>query len=268
MNEPIYILYVDSDPLSATQLVQHFNPPKFMSAQLSQLSDKPARKNAKEPKHKFVFIHCPTYRKALQILLSRNGDPHPLAKKKAKPPIYTIFFEVNRKIKTSTEKYNWLNFLQDIHQLGIHRLNLNNGFLAFGYQASDAFMEQLMFYGVRKFLKKPFSMEDLNTVLDSYVNTNRGSSTFYIDERKEESEPGKLVTRRSARYYDLNGKLGSVDLPYIEEERDGNTIFIWLRNIEEEEAETDEVGFGESVQDEVIKENQSEVLEAEITSTE
>jgi hypothetical protein len=92
MNEPIYILYVDSDPLSATQTVQHFNPPKFMSAQLSQLSDKPARKNAKEPKHKFVFIHCPTYRKALQILLSRNGDPHPLAKKKAKPPIYTIFF--------------------------------------------------------------------------------------------------------------------------------------------------------------------------------
>ena len=147
-------------------------------------------------------------------------------------------------------------------------MDLNNGFLAFGYQASDAFMEQLMFYGVRKFLKKPFSMEDLNTVLDSYVNTNRGSSTFYIDERKEESEPGKLVTRRSARYSDLNGKLGSVDLPYIEEERDGNTTFIWLRNIEEEEAETDEVGFGESVQDEVIKENQSEVLEAEITSTE
>lgn len=253
MKEPIYILYVDSDPLSATQLLQYFNPPKFMSVALTKLSGKHQQKASKESKHSFIFIHCPTYRKALQILLSRNGDPHPLAQKKAKPPIYTVFFEVNRKIRTATEKYNWLDFIQDIHQLGIHRLGLSNGFLAFGSQASEAVMEQLMFYGVRKFLKKPFTMEELHSFLVSYVNANTGSSAFYIDERKEASEAGRLITRRSLRYYDLDGKLGSVDLPYIEEERDGNTTFIWLRNIEEEESEADEVGVGESVESEAIE---------------
>jgi hypothetical protein len=252
MKEPIYILYVDSDPLNATQLLQHFNPPKFMSAHLTKLSGKHQPKTAKEPKHSFIFIHCPTYRKALQILLSRNGDPHPLAKKKAKPPIYTVFFEVNRRIRTATEKYNWLDFLQDIHQLGIHRLGLTNGFLAFGSQASEAVMEKLMFYGVRKFLKKPFAMDELKSALVSYVNTNAGSSAFYIEERKEAEAAGRLITRRSVRYYARDGKLGSVDLPYIEEEREGETTYIWLRNIEEEESETDEVGVGESTEIDIL----------------
>ena len=200
MSEPIYILYVDSDFLSATQLVQYFNPPKFMSAKLTRLTEKPDRKNAREPKHHFIFIHCPTYRKALQILVSRNLDPHPLAQKKAKPSIYTIFFEVNRKIKTTEDKYTWIDFLQDIHQVGLERLNLNEGFFAFGTQGSDSVLEQLMFYGVRKFLKKPFSMEELNTLLNNYVNTKAGSNSFYIDERMEQLGEGRWATRRSVRY--------------------------------------------------------------------
>jgi hypothetical protein len=255
MEKFIHILYVDGDPINAGQVLRYFNPPKYMSPKLLTQQDLKASKN--QP-YQFIFIHCQSYRKALQILMARNSDPHPLAKRKGKPAIYTLLIEINRKNKTATEKYNWLDLLNDIHQLGTHRLGLTNGFLAFGSQASESVKDQLMSLGVREFIKKPFTVEELNDCLVSYTKRNVGSRLYHLDENKENLEEGRATTRRSIRYYTYDGKMGSIELPSIEEERENEHTVIWLRNIEDEEEQQD-IGFTELADDEMTEEQKTPV---------
>jgi hypothetical protein len=216
MIKRIQILYVDSNLTTAGQILKYFNPPQYMTTELSQASSE---------SYQFTFIHCRTYEIALRTLAAHNLDP--LSKKRGLQPFDTIFFEIKKRV--SPDKYSWINFLSDIAQLGVlpDRLNLPFGLLAFGNQASEAIKDQLMIFGVRKFVKKPFELEELKQLLNDYFNTIYGSTRFYLEERKE-AQTG--ITRRLIRYQNHAGSFAGIHLPYLREEKDGSKTTLWLHS--------------------------------------
>lgn len=215
----IRILYVDSDLNAAGQLLRHFNPPQYLTPELAE------RSGSKDRSYQFIFFHCRTYEIALRTLVAHNADP--LAKKRGFLPFDTILLETKKRI--DSQKYSWLNFLEDISQLGVlpERLNLPYGLLAFGSQSSEAIKDQLMYFGVRQFIKKPFSLEDIETTLQAYFDTIFGSSRFYLEERPE---PDSGIIRRVIRYFNRSGSLTGIHLPYLQEEKEGGKTTLWLRS--------------------------------------
>jgi hypothetical protein len=239
MEKLFHILYIDSDLLNAAQLLEYFNPPRFMSPELLEKRNK---KLGLTQQYQFVFIHCSDFKQAIKTLIAHNVDP--LAQQQKLPKIDTIFFEVKGRL--SEDKYTWLDFLQDISSMGTQRLGLTSGFLSFGAQAGESVKEQLMYYGVRCFLKKPFMMQQLQEYLMAYLTTLRGSSVFYIEERKENLERGK-ITRRILRFNDPAGKYKGVPLHSLEDEYKDDTATSELLTVtsdlptDESEAELGEV---------------------------
>ena len=216
------VLYIDSSYDSAQQILEYFNPPSNMTL---ELIEKHNQKAPPERQYQFFFEHYFTYQEARLALAARNADD--LTKKQGVLPLELIFLEVNRRWK---DEYTWLDFVRDCYQMGINRLGLKYGLVGFGSQASDSLKEQLSFYGVR-FLKKPFQLEQLREFLNSCIQLLDGSSAFFIEARPIDKTPsGKEVIRRSLRFYDRSGNLGSIALPYVEKEKhsDGSET-LWLR---------------------------------------
>ena len=215
------ILYIDSDLKGAGQLLRYFNPPKYLTAELAERSKK------ENVSYEFIFIHCRTHEIGLRTLVAHNSDP--LAEKRGLQPFDSIFFETKKRV--ANNKYSWINFLEDIAQLGTlpERLNLPYGLLAFGSQSSEAIKDQLMYYGVRKFIKKPFSLENLENTLQEFFDTIFGSSRYYVEERPE-SETG--VIRRIIRFFKRNGSLSGIHLPYLKKEEEDGRTTIWLHSVD------------------------------------
>lgn len=218
MNQLFHVLYVDSDPLMAVEVLKRFNPPQNMSAELIKKLNKKAEE---EEQYHFLFSHTSNYKEALRLLLDHNFDP--LQKKRGLRPFDTIFFEV--KGRTNTEKFGWVDFLANISQLGIHRLGLTNGFLAFGSIGSPANLDILMNYRVCKFIKKPFSLDELNQYFQDYLKILKGSKMLWIEERPE-TKGEKEVTRRIARFHNPKGKLTSIELASLEKDANDNLLFL------------------------------------------
>ncbi len=202
MTKRIKILYVDSNLKSAGQVLKFFNPPQYLSKELNTQSDDP---------YQFVFIHCSTFPVALKNLAAYNIDP--LAKARKLQPFDTIMFEVKKRVVS--EKYSWINFLTDVGQLGLlsERLNLPYGLLAIGHQGGENIKDQLMKYGVRKLIKRPFELEGLKQELHEYFDTVFGSPQFYFEERKDEDTG---ITRRLIRYRNHAGAMSGIQLPYLQ----------------------------------------------------
>jgi hypothetical protein len=222
MTQPYQVLYVDSSEDSAQQLLEYFNPPSHLTP---ELLEKHNQKAPEEEQYLFVFDHYFSYQEARLALAARNADE--LTQRQGIIPFDLIFLEVNRRWK---DDYSWLELVRDCYQMGLKRLGLRYGLVGFGTQASDAIKEHLNFYGVR-FIKKPFYFEQLRQFLLSYIKMMEGSSTFFIEERPlSQTQEGREVIRRSLRFYDHNGKLASVALPYLEKEKhsDGSQT-LWLR---------------------------------------
>lgn len=230
MDKLFHILYVDSDPLTAGQVLMHFNPPKNMPI---KLLNKLNKKLNKEEQYNFLFTYCDDYKEALRRLLDHNYDP--LQKQRGITPFDTILFEI--KVRSEPGKYSWLDFIGDVSQFGIHRLGLSSGFLAFGSLASEATKDTLMSYGVRAFIKKPFTTEQLGIHLRQYLETLEGSRIFYVEERNATLDTGQEITRRVLRYINARGRTTGIHLASLEKERKKKTLL--LRNSLDEEAQCD-----------------------------
>ena len=229
----IKILYVDSNLETATQVLKYFNPPQYLPRHLQTKTDDP---------YQFLFIHCPSYEIALKNLVAYNLDP--LAKDRNLIPFDTIFFETKKRVGKDVS-YSWQNFIADVSQLGIlsDRLNMPYGFLAFGNQGGEPIKDYLMNYGVRKFIKKPFDLEELKQTLTEYFKIIFGSSKIYVDKRKED-ESGLI--RRYIRYTNHEGAYSAIALPSLQKDKSGSKTTLWLRNdldiVEPEESSREMVG--------------------------
>ncbi|ACK73713.1 hypothetical protein PCC7424_5637 (plasmid) [Gloeothece citriformis PCC 7424] len=219
--ELFYILLIDSDPVLAGQIVEYFNPPMFYASDLVTSKNKAGNKT--KP-YQFVFIYCRTFKKALQTLIAHNGDPY--AKERNLPCIDTILFEIKENTRGRKEKFSYWEFLQEIHQLGMQRLKLK-GLLAQSPFFSESLKDELTWYGVRGFLRKPFTLEQLEEYLQKFSHLVNGSTTFFIEPRsKATSVSHQTQIQRVLRYYNRFNKLAGISLPPLLEERkpDGTTI--------------------------------------------
>ncbi|EAZ87978.1 hypothetical protein [Crocosphaera chwakensis] len=229
----IKILYVDTNPETAIQILKYFNPPQYLPRQFQTKTNDP---------YKFVFIHCPSYEIALKNLVTYNLDP--LAKDRKLIPFDTIFFETKKRV--SPDVYSWQKFISDVAKLGIlpDRLNLPYGFIAFGNQGGEQIKDYLMNYGVRRFIKKPFDLEEVKQTLIEYFNIIFGSDRLHIDERKE-TETGLI--RRYIRYDNTDGVYAGIKLPFLQKDTSGSETRLWLRNdpdiVEPEASSMEMVGF-------------------------
>ncbi|WP_013334766.1 hypothetical protein [Gloeothece verrucosa] len=219
--ELFYILLIDNDPALAGQIVEYFNPPMFYASDLITSKNQPGNKT--KP-YQFVFIYCRTFKKALQTLIAHNADPY--AQERNLPCIDTILFEIRDNTRGRKEKFSYLDFLQEIHQLGIQRLKLK-GLLAQSPCFPETLKDELTWYGVRGFLRKPFTLEQLEEYLQKFSNLVNGSTTFFIEPRsKTTAFSNQTQIQRILRYYNRFNKLAGISLPALLEERkpDGSTI--------------------------------------------
>jgi hypothetical protein len=200
------ILYIDSDPHLASQVLEYFNPPSGMPEELI------LRRNKELPekdKYEYFFHFVPTFERALEVLLLHNFDP--VGKARGLEPFDTIFVEVRRKNKL--DKYSWQDFLKRVNSIGLNLLGLTQGFLGYGPEIDGSVREQLANLGVRYYLSKPFSFERLRSILKEYSFHARGSHYIKVEEREKEDNP--LVRRRVLRFYNIEGKLEAVELSQI-----------------------------------------------------
>lgn len=248
----IKILYVDTNPETAIQVLKYFNAPLYLPSHLRSKTDEP---------YEFIFIHCPSYEIALKNLVTYNLDP--LAKDRKLTPFDTIFFETKKRVAPNV--YSWQKFIGDVAKLGTmpDRLHLPYGFIAFGNQGGETIKDYLMTYGVRKFIKKPFDLEELKQTLIEYFDIIFGSNRLHIEQRKED-ETGLI--RRYIRYDNTENVFASIKLPFLQKDTSGSKTTLWLKNdpdiVEPELSSTEMVGFSlddnESVDSVLVNELPSE----------
>jgi hypothetical protein len=200
------ILYIESDPHLASQMLENFNPPSGMPEELI------ARRNKELPdkdKYEYFFHFVPTYETALEILVRHNFDP--IGKEKGLLPFNTIFIEVRRKNKL--DKYSWIDFLKKVNSIGVERLALTQGFLAHGPEIDGSVREQLANLGVRYYFPKPFGFDRIRSSLKEYCFYSKGSHYTTIESR--EKPENTSLKRRVLRFYNIEGKLEAVELSPI-----------------------------------------------------
>jgi hypothetical protein len=232
MNKLFHVLYVESDPLIAAEVLKHFNPPKNMPFELIKKLNK---KSAAKERYDFLFTYTGDYRSALRSLLDHNFDP--LQKQRGLIPFDTILFEVKGRI--NTPKFSWLDFIAEVSQFGIARLGLTNGFLAFGAQTSESVKDLLMNYGVRKLIKKPFTVEELRQQLVEYLEVLEGSKYLYVEERPDTRQENQEVIRRVVRFVNSKGKATGIHLASLEKNLDQGVVI--LKNCDDGEVQGDVV---------------------------
>ena len=110
-----------------------------------------------------------------------------------------------------------------------------------------------MNYGVRKFVKKPFDLEEVKQTLIEYFDIIFGSDRLHIDERKE-TETGLI--RRYIRYDNTEGVYAGIKLPFLQKDTSGPKTRLWLRNdpdiVEPEASSREMVGFSLDEADESV----------------
>ncbi|MEL4897431.1 hypothetical protein [Crocosphaera sp. Alani8] len=229
----IKILYVDTNPENAIQVLKYFNPPQYLPPNFQTRTSDP---------YEFVFIHCPSYEIGLKNLVTYNLDP--LAKDRNLIPFDTIFFETKKRV--APDVYSWQKFLVDVSRLGIlpDRLHLPYGLIAFGHQGGEPIKDYLMNHGVRKLIKKPFDLEELKQTLTEYFNTVFGSPRCNYENRK----PDELgVIRRYIRYENTEGSFVGIPLPFLQKEVSGSKTTLWLKHdpeiVQPEVSSREMVGF-------------------------
>lgn len=207
MSELLRILYVEKDEVMAGEIVKHFNPPIGISMDVITGS----------MKQKFLLFHASDYAKGLQVLMNYNGDPL-----NDELPLHTILLDLD---SDSTQKdLNCIEFLQEVQQLNSWlpkenrmRLGLNFGFMATGLPSSyKQYQHQLCSLGVRRFIKKPFLLGELEDFLTEFYEAIIGSSILFIENQKpRQLADGSTIERRVIRYTTSEGKRGTIPLTPI-----------------------------------------------------
>jgi hypothetical protein len=197
------ILYIESDPHLAAQVLERFNPPSGMPEELIHKRNKQL---AEKDKYQYFFHFAPSFQDAMDMLLLHNFDP--VGRRRGLKPFDTVFVEVRRKSKL--DRYSYLDFLKRINAIGLQRLGLSGGLLGHGAEIDCALREQIANLGVRYYIPKPFSFDRLGSTLKEYSFYAQGSHYIIIEERDGEGEasPG----RRLLRFYNIDGKFEAVQL--------------------------------------------------------
>jgi hypothetical protein len=201
------ILYIEKDELLAGEIVKYFNPPIGISMEVIMGGLKP----------KFLLIHASDYNQALQVLMNYNADPL-----NEDPPLNTIFLDLDS--ESANKNLDCISFLREVQQLNAWlpkenraRLGLMFGFMATGLLSSyEKHQQELTNLGVRSFLPKPYTIEELEAFLTQYYQSIMGSQFFFLENQKPRSlADGSTIERRIIRYTTSEGKRGTIPLTPI-----------------------------------------------------
>lgn len=213
-----HFLYIDSSKQNWYEVKGQFNPP--YPAERSLIEDFWERENV-HPKYNLIFTHCSNFREAIYSVINHNIDDAYLSMAPLHPfncPFHGIIFEV--KTGLSPENYRWNHFLEDLSRIGLNRLKLNNGLIAFGSRFSDTNKELLMRYSTRKMIlrksKEIFSIEQLKTELIDYLSLKDGSDYFQVERSIQRNKLNQVeYVDRFVRFEDQEHRRRTFHLPRI-----------------------------------------------------
>ncbi len=203
--ELFHFLYVDSNYVSRNEITNRLNQ---NSSRLHKNYD-------------IKITACGDYKTAIKLLLRHNYDfKYQEAAQRKNPglkfPLFnSIIFEINS--PSPRKKENWQYLIKNAQLVGYKRLKLTDGLIAFGNQTqfSPCSLETLMGLNVVKIFYKPFTIEQFESALGTYLN-NLDGAYLNDDERIEKVSSNKEIIYRYIRYYDENNEIKSLPLDSLE----------------------------------------------------
>ena len=192
-----HFLYIDSNPKNWYQLSAELNPPRFSTR---SIVEKYWKETSIHPNYNLLFTYASNFKEALYLVAHHNIDDAYLQFGYQYPfdcPFNGIIFEL--KSRTSPTAYKWDKFLEDLSSLGLRRLNLSDGLIAFTKRYGTEIKDLLIRYQIRKVIKyKDFSLELLKAELVDYLNLIHGSNYFELEKQIIFDESGQVnyVDRR------------------------------------------------------------------------